>query len=127
MIGLNSPAIAPCLFRNGMNIPPKQQPKKGAPMLAEIAIRIPINVSLYVDISTANPYVAIPIIRIIILEHLTSSSIVRTDLTSGNKTVAVEDKNVEKLLRVAEQVAIKKIPVNPGIPLKWSSISNGVI
>ena len=35
-------------------------------------------------------------------------------------TVAEEDKKVEKLDKVAEQVAIRNIPVKPFISLKWS-------
>ena len=46
---------------------------------------------------------------------MTSSSIGMHFFTSGRITVAEEDRKVEKDDSVAEHVAIKKMPVKPGI------------
>ena len=83
-----------------------------------IAANIPISVFDNWFDPTAKPKVARPTITIRIFEHFTSSSIGLHFLTKGRITVAEDDKNVEKLESVAEQVAIRKIPVKPVISLK---------
>ena len=85
-----------------------------------IAANIPISVFDNWFEPTAKAKVARPTITIKILEHFTSSSIGLHFFTRGRMTVAEEDKKVEKLDKVAEQVAIKKIPVKPFMSLKWS-------